>query len=443
MLRRIILAICLTLPGCVQNEYDIELTPKGEGLERKFRVKWRESKTQDELDRLAKEYGRESPAANSQHRFEGEFAGRMPNDIGGHGMFVRYDSPLGSAAMYVERFRGDDDLAGVMERQKARIDHAVDLLIGWLEAELKDDSRWPALHTFLHEEFRRDMFNLWLRLLTTPRDENDEDRAKISVMMAMFHYLVEHAYLTPEELPEWKRANRNDYNRLLTLYRKLILTRMDDGQVPSPDLKFLDSRPQLEESLRGYLKTTNDYSLLHNKWLEERQTDPDAKEPDPLDVVTKMFWEVLKGGLVFDYDQLALSLNLDRVAIFSNGKKSEDSHRLDWGSMRLPNKESPPELAYAVWDEPNELAQKLIFDRTVLAGPSLLEYCLWYRGLTDAERTAWDDFLATLKPGPELKDRLKGFRFPDEPDSDAPLAAPAVEKIIGGLSKAASDDATP
>src|SRR5262245_36323262 len=98
------LAICLPLLGCTQNEYDVELTPQGDTLERRFHVKRVANDSQEKVEadvaRLAKEYGRKPLVANNEQRLQGKFAGRMPNDVGGHGYFHRYDSPLGAVSVY-------------------------------------------------------------------------------------------------------------------------------------------------------------------------------------------------------------------------------------------------------------------------------------------------------------------------------------------------------
>lgn len=446
------LIICFALFGCVQNEYDIELTPRGEKLERRFRVKRVANDSQEKVEadvaRLAQEYGRKPPVANNEQRFAGIFTGRMPNDVGGHGHFIRYESPLGAVAVYMERFRGSDDLAGLIERRKQAVDHAVALLIGWLDMELKDDARWPAYQKFLHETFRRDMYNISLHLFLTPPsdDLNEVNDGQIELGLTVMHYLVEHEYLTPDEIPEWTRAFRasseQDVDRLLQLCRNLILPRLDDGTQPPPELKFLQTVPQLEESLLRYLKTTEEYGIARNTWLEKRQTDPDAEEPDAFEILSDvMIAKNLEGLIQLGGDRLVLTLNLDRPAIYTNGDKVEDSTKLKWTEKPLPNAEALSSRVYAVWDEPNELAQKLIFGRTALAEESLLQYCLWYRGLTDPERTAWDDFLATLQPGPKFKEQIEAFRFPGEPaETETPLVAPAAEAIGGGKQEKPSDD---
>jgi len=100
---------------------------------------------------LSEEYHVAPPAPAKSHIFRGRFSSRMPNDVGGHGSFTRWDTPLGSTAVYVERFRGTDDAAGELNCRQAAADSLVDLLIGWLEGEFKNDPEWPAILKFLEE----------------------------------------------------------------------------------------------------------------------------------------------------------------------------------------------------------------------------------------------------------------------------------------------------
>jgi hypothetical protein len=120
--------------GCIENEYDVKLTPVGDSLERVLTVEHsRAAVSDDDVKHLSEEYHVRPPASARSHVFRGRFSGRMPNDVGGHGSFARWDTPLGSAAVYIERFRGKDDAAGELIRRQAAADSLVGLLIGWLE----------------------------------------------------------------------------------------------------------------------------------------------------------------------------------------------------------------------------------------------------------------------------------------------------------------------
>ena len=83
--------------------------------------------------------------------------------------------------------------------------------------------------------------------------------------------------------------------------------------------------------------------------------------------------------------------------------KPDREQRWDW-----------PTLCFAAWDEPNEEGQKPIFGSVGLTGGELLQYCLWYQGLSGLEKKEWDAFLATVKKG-QPASRVNAFRFSNEP----------------------------
>ncbi len=445
MLSRVTICLCFApwFNGCIQTDYDLELTPQADRLKRSVHVhhqtKDAAEKRQPDDERIAKEYGRESQAGRQHQNYDASFTGRLPFDIGGHGTYTHFDTPLGSVSLYLERFRGDADLAGILERRKAAVDHLVTLLIGWLGAELAHDPNWPQFSEFLGREFRRDLFNLSLNLWhesSMPKPDALSDPA-----MKVLQHLVEREYLQPDELPAIQRAIRDaqhdDHQRLLGWVRRLIVARLNDQTEPAPELPFLESWPKLQASLRKYLATTEEYGIARTGWLENKKTNPAAEEPDPLVVFDEVLRQNFAGILQLGGDQLTVTLNLDRPAISTNGENI-DGQKLEWPAYLLPNGEMPPRLLYAVWDEPNDLTQQLLFGGTVLSGERLLTYAMWYAGLSDAERTAWDEFLAGVSPGPDLLPRLRAFRFPGEAadlEAEQRLSKPAVEVVERGLKK--------
>ena len=55
-----------------------------------------------------------------------------------------FASSLGSTWCYVERFRGDDDLASQLARRHATADRLVDVLVGWFGSELGKEPHFPV-----------------------------------------------------------------------------------------------------------------------------------------------------------------------------------------------------------------------------------------------------------------------------------------------------------
>ena len=144
---------CLALCGCLaaHNCYQIEMRPNGDGFHRELTC-WRtgggdkspiRTVDQAELARIGKLYPRPPTSPDAAKRiFAGRFQGNTPSDVGGAGSYTRFTSSLGSASCYVERFRGNDDLEGLLARRRQAADRAVDAIIEWFSAEMGGDPRF-------------------------------------------------------------------------------------------------------------------------------------------------------------------------------------------------------------------------------------------------------------------------------------------------------------
>ena len=307
----------------------------------------------------------------------------------------------------------------------------MELLIGWLQREFKNDPEWPTLLQFLDEDVRRDLFNVsiyaWTLGLTELADEAQEPFFRAA------QYLIERGYFSPDEIPSLRRAvddnDRKDSQRLLAWLQRLIRARVRDD-VP---LEFLATPDSLAGSLFTYLEATPDYAKRRREWQAQLKTDPNAAEPDAQDVLHELIERLFAGAIQLGGDTVTVVLKIDRPAIFTNGSWSHEPAQIKWSKKNVGTEEMAPRLIYAVWDDPNEGAQKTHFGTVALQGQSLLDYCTWYHGLTDGERREWDELVGKLRPGPTLSTDLKSFRFSHEPvgdDASRSLASPAVEVIL-------------
>jgi hypothetical protein len=64
----------------------------------------------------------------------------------------------------------------------------------------------------------------------------------------------------------------------------------------------------------------------------------------------------------------------------------------------------------------DEEFQKEHLGKVALTGDELMQYCLWRSSQDTHSGAEWDDFLAGLKPGTRLMERLDSFRFSSEVD---------------------------
>jgi hypothetical protein len=427
--------------GCARNVYDIELDPAGNTLGRKLTVRQQSRGDSDgpeafheEVNRIAAEYGAAAPRSAQVHVFRARFfSGKLPNDVGGSGSFSHWDTPLGSASMYIERFRGTDDVVGILRRRQASADRLTDLLVAWLGKELQGDPQWPALKQFLNEDLRHDLQNLAVYAWTMHFGKTEE---YVEPAMRILQYLVERGYIEPGEIPAFARAlsdaTRGAYERLL-VWGSAFLAARTEGNVPQmPD--SLSTPEKWSASLFAFLETTDDFATLKKTRPEKH---PGAGAPEGSDVVAHLVAEMFLGGMdpKLGSDQVAVALKTVRPALFMNGQWSAESGKITWPSQALPA-DGLPAITYAIWDEPNEAGQKSHFGAVVLTGESLLVYCIWYRGLSVAEREEWDRLIDKLGPDSDHNQALRNFRFSHEPvdlAQDERLAGAVIESILKGL----------
>ncbi|MGH7140331.1 MAG: hypothetical protein ACREHD_31735, partial [Pirellulales bacterium] len=301
--------IAAALSGCEWEHYQLELRPDGKGMERTLTV-WRERSRSgvvsvvpfpaSALEELEKVYGEKPTQEQSQrHHFQGRFNVRMPRDVGGGGTHVVFESPLGGVHAYVERFRGNDDLAGQLQRLEKAANRLTGLLLGWFESQMREDANWPKVRTFLDGEFRRDAHNLalyvWLARTTgrsvepSTRTTDDEEISRLygSAMARLVQYLIDHGYFDPEEALgiardlSWQQDEkpRDRLQQLVARGQKLLAKKC--GLEPTQgaaSFAFLSDLDGAAESFAGYVKQTQDYEDLRRTRTAEHQNPPEARE---------------------------------------------------------------------------------------------------------------------------------------------------------------------
>ncbi|MFG0334847.1 MAG: hypothetical protein ACF8TS_15945, partial [Maioricimonas sp. JB049] len=210
-LTRVMLLATVLLSGCITNHYEIVMTPDGENLHREF-TSWQTSSSQDgeklsvmdqtELDHIARAYGVEPPvAAEQKHHFEGTFGGTTPDDVGGAGTMTVWSSKLGTTSLYMERFRGSNDLNASLAKRHAAADELVDALLVWFDAELKETEEAAAIRDFFEGHLRGDLKNLgtWLWVARAVSDAGRMDAEDQAVFAGLIQFLIEQNYQTPED----------------------------------------------------------------------------------------------------------------------------------------------------------------------------------------------------------------------------------------------------
>lgn len=419
-----LLLIAAFCSGCPRNQYVIELNPAGSELQRKLTC-WREDGVdndgrpkyvefpKDELSALKDLFGSEESDGKT-HRFSGRF-GTAPNDIGGRGSYTVYETSLGTACVYVERFRGRDDLHGSIQRRLQAADDLVDLLVGWSKKEIGEEPAYQKLEEFLKNDFRKDARNLALYIWTGGGAESRGAGQMEEFWVRMAQYLVEREYFTAADLPQLAAADENPRPTLL-LIQRWIATKLGvpHNQALPARLAFLADGAAAEASLSKYLEGTAQFKQRVKEF--EAKGDPNARKPEPLEIPQELLAIIVHLPAGEGGDHLALKLALPSAPSHTNGKWNQRDKQLVWEG-ELESKPGPfedlPFVCYASWSVPNEQTQKQRFGKTFLNGKGLLDYCLAAKMMSASESQEWEKFVASLSPG-AAGTKIQEFHFSSE-----------------------------
>jgi hypothetical protein len=231
-------ALAVLVTGCPRDEYVVELTPRPDGIERKLTfyradgvnsngVPNYQAFDTNELAVITRLY---PPGAvkhsGDRHTATGVFGKAMPADVGGAGSFTNISSSLGSASFYLERFRGNDDLAAQNARRMRAADQLTDLILGWSRRELGREARYADLRRFLDVDFRVDLKNLSLHAWMMEATPGEKSRNEEEMGIRFGQYLAERGYLSGDQLQQyclWRAglsfAQAAEWDALLTSLR--------------------------------------------------------------------------------------------------------------------------------------------------------------------------------------------------------------------------------
>jgi hypothetical protein len=431
-------AVTALVMGCSSHHYVVEMKAKDEAVERKL-ICWRgggpENDTTtkpddfpaDELAALTRLYPKhETTQEGKRHAFTGEFRGRLPDDVGGHGTFTSYVTELGGAFVYIERFRGNSDIAAELEERLKATDQLADYLLGWFAAELGKDPRFENLRQFLDGDFRRDLRNLTLYLWTEQFSTAANSNSFESSLLRCWQFLIERGYVKTEDLILLvAQADLVGKKRWSLLLQRLVACKMGvpESQPVPASLAFLADEESIGKTFEKYLAGTPAYRAKLEEWEKAKQKKPDTPKPRPTEVTEELAAELIGFRLFQTDDYLTVRLSTAVKPMATNGEWKEDSLQVVWDSRirdKTQSRGSLPLLCYAAWSVPNEAKQKRRFGQMLLSGEDLLKYGVWRHSLTAAQAREWDALLATLTPD-NFQAKLKGFRFSDDARKSDPL----------------------
>lgn len=423
----------LLAPGCEANRYEIEMTVHGQSVERRL-ICWRQGGSEGgaergenlrempagELAHIARAYRVDVPeGAARKYEFIGRFTDSLPADVGGSGAVVSIESDMGTAGMYVERFRGRDDLWGTLDARRQAADELADAVTYWVQGELGGSAEFARVRQFLSGPFRQDLRTAaaYANLAVTLEGVTGDASGNVEFLVRFGHYLAERGYLTPADLPElMDLAGGSDNARLLSFVRRGLATRLGLEQL-SAEWDFLKDAASLEASLDRQLADYPPFRESLADWQRSHPDDDPSEQPRPSGYVTEVLLRML-GLRLGARDTLIVRLRCPARPYRTNGAWLDASGQVVWEQALDPRDEPPlallPTLLFANWSVPSETYQTARFGRVILDGELLAAYCGWYRTLTEAEAVEWRAALEQVAADPSAEARLEQFRFTGE-----------------------------
>jgi hypothetical protein len=414
------------LIGCDHEEYEIELAPQGASMHRFLTAKHVPLNGDStfpaaKATALARIYPEQLETEDDRTvAFRGEFVEQMPNDIGGKGEYVVYETAFGNAYAYSEQFRGEDKPSLFLEAYFEWSDQTVDILKGWLETELGETAGWEKFESFLDTHVRSDLKDMGVyyfiavnQLQVATGTEADEETLAEQLAFRMVQYFVAHDYITPEQVPGITRLftmNEQDEAAIAGILVDIVRRKaeIDDEEFLTALHELFSDTKRLDVSLSDYVT------------VNVPMTGGDADEGDS----TPTLPAPPIGMTFLPQDKLSLTLRLPHNAnlVNANGQIDEDSGTVTWSSD-LPDKdvaELLPVHCFAAWTVADTDAQTTHLGGTPLFGEKLLMYAMWRNSLAADEAAEWNAVIAALSPDDEASvAALRDFRFSNEPLEDA------------------------
>jgi len=446
----LLVAMTFLVTGCPQTEYIVELKPQGNSIERTLvfycvdgvntntGLPNYQSFDPDEFAIISAIYPTQGLTnAGKRYAVRGNFTNELPNDVGGAGVFTNVTTSLGSAGFYVERFRGNDDLAGMDERRYQAADQLVDIIVGWSRKELGREPGYDKLRKFMDVDFRRDLKNFSSYGLALQRELRRESRlvgGEETMGTNMFNafegyyvrlgqYLLERGYFKIGEIPGLVRDfSSGDPNAILQRIQRLLVRKMglpDTAPIPPllANLASVKSFDKLGKSFNEHLAGTELYRAKLKQWEKDKKLNPGIEKPKPSKVwddAAEQLLEFKSAGSGSAH--LVVHLSLPAAPVHSNGRWNNTLKQVLWDTRigGRTNTTDLPVSCYASWVEADETFQKEHLGKVALTRDELMEYCLWCSNLDPKSGAEWDVFLTSLKPGDGLTEKIDAFRFSGE-----------------------------
>jgi hypothetical protein len=431
-------AVCSLLSGCITTSYSVEMRRVGDHYERRTTIVGSETAPATVTKGAAPRIPAKSGAPSDPKVVTTQLESRTPDDVGGAGSITMFPTSLGTLTCYLERFRGDDDISGALQKTEASCDRLAEFVTLWLQTELGQEPGWPKLLAFCGNGLRRDLKNIFLLLqLDDGARTPDTNGAFTGSYARAIAYLIEHGYVTPEQSPRLAYIATHFEaceQEGMAMIRRLIASKMDtDPASPAPGWAFLQTSEAMHRSFDRWAKSTEAYKKGREEAIASGSPEPSA-EAALEGAFPQTLWLRLFG------EPLTITLAAPERPVYTNGRWDSTSLLISWRAT-LPHRNetepATPFIAHAVWAEPDQAFQQSHFGGVYLRDAALAEYCFWRRGLDDANGAQWDAYIATLSPGVSVSDFAKGRGQPEPRFAGADDGLKVIRDAINGATAAA------
>ena len=414
-----LLLACLAVvfAGCIQDRYEIELTPKGDKVRRELTYSSSgETVNQIELRRLERVYDSKSKKVKNARWFSKEYDQQMPDDVGGHGIYKHWKSPMGTLTVYTERFRGSIDYASQLELRRSAVDDLVDLVVEWMKSEMGGHAEFAKIERFLKTEFRNDLHNLSIGIWQTGF-ETDVSQPEFFFRVGQF--LIERNYFEIDQVPVLVRSLKEGTELppvVLESIRDRLVRKFELAKTGVEATEFLASHNQAAASFNKHIlssKLAND--VLCPKWSKRLGSN-----------ITKgKLGSGLTGAALWPSTLQFLSPTAVNVKfhskvepIFSNGSWDRNTSSIEWSQstgerdadIATLGMSEIPRFVFSVSAEPDLDYQKSHLGDEVLSGNELAIYVLWYNALTKDEQAKLDKFIGGFDGSTRILRELNNFK---------------------------------
>lgn len=407
--------------GCTQQHVKIEMEAGLDGARRAFESNLL---TKAEIRRLSDAYDTDpSRRADKKSgvRFEGQFeAGTLPSEIGNRNGLSSLPSKFGTTWYYFEQFGEPANDWDVLKHRMNAGELWLRLGAKYIELQLKDETDRAEWRTFADEQLVPDALSVFLRfnagqfaitgqrVSARVRGQDDhgprtfDETFQVMVFAPLTAFAVDRGWVEPSEaqilgligIDGWVSRGEREWSQKAVL--EPILRRNMSRILPEfelgKDLKAAGEKfTWLGLAFLWWVNTSSDSIevMLASEAISEEDKEK-LRAGNRAISMPGPFGFSIRGGaqpLIAELD-----LTTPSEPFLTNGDWDESLSKIHFRTKVFPahdRRRIAPPVFHAAWSVPDSEAQENAFERVVLEGQALAEYCIWERTLSEEDAHLW------------------------------------------------------